>query len=242
MKHIKSQDEKKLIKNQNICSTETSIGYILFIFKCNLINRYKTGFCRIDAFEQTKETLLKIDTDGEMIYSVKIFNPYYEKLMVFLLKKNGFTQINSNTFDGLVDDFKIIIEIVTLLESLFNKDLFFTRDFLKAECHNITNKEILEENEPVIKKAKRSIDKVDPATLQIIETYESLAQAGKNMNVTGNAIGIAVRNSTKCQGYLWKYHGEINTRSEKKVVKINCNTSEQVIFNSLADAGKDIVM
>ena len=165
-KPVLSQDEKKLIKNQNICSTETSIGYILFIFKCNLINRYKTGFCRIDAFEQTKETLLKIDTDGEMIYSVKIFNPYYEKLMVFLLKKNGFTQINSNTFDGLVDDFKIIIEIVTLLESLFNKDLFFTRDFLKAECHNITNKEILEENEPVIKKAKRSIDKVDPATLQ----------------------------------------------------------------------------
>ena len=66
-KPVLSQDEKKLIKNQNICSTETSIGYILFIFKCNLINRYKTGFCRIDAFEQTKETLLKIDTDGEMI-------------------------------------------------------------------------------------------------------------------------------------------------------------------------------
>jgi hypothetical protein len=68
-----------------------------------------------------------------------------------------------------------------------------------------------------------------------IKTFRSLGLT------TGTAIGIAVRESRVCQGYLWRYAGVSKEEqfNEQPVIKVCCLNGEKTCFKTIADAAKD---
>ena len=61
------------------------------------------------------------------------------------------------------------------------------------------------------------------------------------MGITGSAVGIALRNTTLCKGYVIKYAGLSKEQQyiSQKVIKINCNTGERTLFPTIADAARN---
>ena len=105
---------------------------------------------------------------------------------------------------------------------------------------NINNNET-----PVVRKAKRSIDKINKDTNEVIETYESIEAAGRACGLTtGTAIGYALRESRICQGFLWRYSGVSKEEqfAEQPVIKICCKNGEKTFFKNIADAARDVNM
>jgi len=58
---------------------------------------------------------------------------------------------------------------------------------------------------------------------------------------TGTAIGIAVREKRKCNGFLWRYTGvsKEDQYSDQPVLKIACATGERTQFDTIAAAARD---
>lgn len=122
-------------------------------------------------------------------------------------------------------------------------------------CHENTARRILREygiDKNELQQAK-SIEQIEPTTLQSIKVYSSIQEAADAMGVDHNAIRYAVEgiHQTSC-GYYWKYTNEDKsfTPTDKikqwktKVIQIDSKTGKQLnTFESAADAaaflGKD---
>ena len=54
-------------------------------------------------------------------------------------------------------------------------------------------------------------------------------------------MGIALRNKSICQGYLWRYSGisKEDQMSDQPVIRINCKTGEHTNYPNIASAAKD---
>ena len=118
-KPITSIEEKQSTNSR----TETSIGYSLYAFQTNIINRYKIGLCKLTSLS-TKESILKnCDTNGEMKLMTKIKHPFLEKTLLFLCKKH-LVMLNNDTFDSSIENIKLIFSIILEIEKmLINDDL-----------------------------------------------------------------------------------------------------------------------
>jgi hypothetical protein len=231
-----SADENKFKTHNKI---ETSGGYSLFAFGCNDNLRYKVGLCKTATLE-TREKVYKANNNKcEMKAHVTIKHPFLEKTLLYLLKRH-LTFLNNDTFDGSLDDIKLIISIVSKLEeTLINNDL---ENIIKI----INNEKIeLHYNDPEIpfvKKSKRSIDQIDKDSGVIIATYPSIESAGRALGLTtGTAIGTALRNKTVCQGFLWRYSGisKEDQMNDQPVIRITCNTGEKKNYPNIASAARD---
>lgn len=56
---------------------------------------------------------------------------------------------------------------------------------------------------------EKKVDKIDPNTLAIITTYDSLTQAAQTEHVSLSAISMAVNGKSKsCNGFIWKNHDD----------------------------------
>ena len=76
---------------------------------------------------------------------------------------------------------------------------------------------------PTVRKAKRSIDKINIDTGEVMATYESIEAAGRSLGLTtGTAVGTALRENRSCKGFLWRYTGVSKEQqfSEQPVIKI----------------------
>jgi len=63
-----------------------------------------------------------------------------------------------------------------------------------------------------------------------IATHDSIEKAGRFLGLTtGTAVGIALRNKSLCQGYLFRYEGvsSQDMHKSKKVTKICCDTGKR---------------
>ena len=241
-KPVTTPDERKINKFSN----ETTCGYYLYIFDCKFKNRYKIGSSRVS--DDTEEILKRATPDGEMAYTVKINNPFYKDFLMFLLKKNKVRNIENIVFIGNIEDLKLMA-VTVLMEKLFKDDnLYAIRDLL-INYNNVMEKmfnttEELEDNEPAVKKAKRSIDKIDILTDEVLGTYESQRAAAQSLTppCTSEAIGMALRNKNACRGYFWMYSGfsTSNHGIHQPVIKINCKTGEKTYFDNMQQAGNDV--
>jgi hypothetical protein len=96
---------------------------------------------------------------------------------------------------------------------------------------------------PFVRKAKRSIDQINKDTGKIIATFPSIEAAGKlGLGLTtGNAIGVALRNKTICQGFVWRYSGisKEDQMLDQPVIRIQCKTGEQKNYPNIASAARD---
>jgi hypothetical protein len=237
VKFTPSTDENKFKTHNKI---ETLGGYSLFAFECSNL-RYKIGLCKTATIETREKVYKASHPTGEIKLHVKIKHPFVEKTMMYLLKRH-LTFLNNDTFDGSLDNIKSILQIISKLEDLvINNDLNNINNRLCNETL-LQNIELNDPEVPFIKKSKRSIDQIDKDTGNIIATYPSIEAAGRALGLTtGTAVGIALRNKSLCQGFLWRYSGvsKEDQMSCQPVIKINCKTGEKTNYPNIASAAKD---
>ena len=215
-------------------------GYFLYAFEYEE-HKYKCSLVKPKDFEQVTTNLKMVYPTGKMVYNNKVFYSFSEKIMQVLMKKILVTH-SINNYSGSFENIKNIIDVTVKLEkTIFDNcnDLSKLTDILDG---NISQNQKIENPEvPIQRKAKRAIDQINIVTDKVIQSYESIEAAGRSIGCTGSAIGIALRNKTISQGFLWRYAGISKEEQflDQPVIKYNCKTGEQKKFNNIADAAKD---
>ena len=228
----------KIASNYSICK----YGYFLYAYQYENM-RFICSITRQKDYETLQKSLKDLHPAGEMKYFVKSSYPFTEKTMTFILKQNC-VSLGQNKFETSSDNVKKILDISVKLEELLihqSKDLDTLSDIF-------SNNKIIVENEetdpevPVVRKAKRSVDQINKDTGEIVATFESIEAAGRALGLTtGTAVGIALRESRVCGGFLWRYSGISKEEqfNEQPVIKICCSTGEKCFFKTIADAARD---
>ena len=233
-----NDSKNKIASNYAICK----YGYYLYAFESQPL-RYKCSIVRQKDYETLQTNLKQLDSGGDMKYNVKVSYPFSEKIMCFILK-NTLTFLGNNTYEGTFDNIKKILDITLKLETLLIdncKDLDKLSNILDGKYikNEITD---IDPEVPQVRKSKRSVDQIHKDTREVLNTYESIEAAGRALGLTtGTAIGTALREKRKCQGFLWRYSGisQEDQYSEQPVIKVCCCTGEKTFFKTIADAAKD---
>lgn len=231
-----ASNKERLLKTHN--KIETSGGYHIYVFLTNITDRYKIGLCKTANLESREKILKMTDNKGEMKLTIKLKHPFLEKTLLFLVKKH-LVMLNNDTFDGSIEQIKLILHIVNVMENLLiNNDLENIQKILDGEKIEI---EFNDPEVPQVRKAKRSIDQIDPASGNIIATYPSIEAAGRALGVTGSGIGISLRNKTVGSGFIFRYAGisKEDQMQDQPVIRINCNTGERKNYPNIASSAKD---
>ena len=235
---VTDEIKTKIASNYAICK----YGYYLYAYQYENM-RFVCSISRQKDYEPLNKSLKDLYPSGEMIYQVKCSYPLTEKNMMFILKQNC-VSLGQNKFECSIDNVKKILDVSVKLEELLiehSKDIDTLSDFLSNNKINTKTDEIDPEI-PVVRKAKRSIDKINKDTGEVIATYESIEAAGRSEGLTtGTAIGTALRESRLCKGFLWRYSGVSKEQqfSEQPVIKYCCKNGEKNYFKNISEAAKD---
>jgi hypothetical protein len=235
---ITNDSKNKIASNYAICK----YGYYLYAFETEPL-RYKCSIVRQKDYETLQTNLKQLDSAGDMKYNVKVSYPFSEKIMCFILK-NTLTFLGNNTYEGTFENIKQILDITLKLENVLINNCKDLQQLSNILDENYLQNEIIDIDPgvPQVRKSKRSIDQIHKDTGEVINTYESIEAAGRSLGLTtGTAIGIALREKRKCQGFLWRYSGisKEDQYSEQPVIKVCCCNGEKTYFKTIADAAKD---
>ena len=241
--------KSKIASNYAICK----YGYFLYAYQYDNM-RFVCSITRQKDYDTILKNLKELYPSGEMICQEKCSYPLTEKNMMFILKQNCLS-LGQNKFEGSINNIiKIFETSVKLEEVLINqsKDIDFLLELLSdtkininANVTNVINEtttNVINHEIPVVRKAKRSIDKINKDTGEVLATYESIESAGRLCGLTtGTAIGNALREKKICKGFLWRYSGISKEEqfAEQPVIKICCKNGEKTYFKTIAEAGKD---
>jgi hypothetical protein len=239
---VAHETKNKIASNYAICK----YGYFLYVYQYENM-RFICSITRQKDIETLTTNLNNQYPKGEMKYNTKVYYAFSEKNMMFLLKQHCIC-LGSNKFEASFEDVKSIIDIAANLEKVLtenSKDLPKLQSILNNEgiCSvSTTETNYVDPEVPQVRKAKRSIDQINKDTGEIMKTYESIEAAGRSLGLTtGTAIGIAVRESRVCQGFLWRYTGVSKEEqfNEQPVIKVCCSNGEKTCFKTIADAARD---
>jgi len=238
-------NDNKIGSDYNI----TKYGYFLYAFEYENM-RYKCSIVRQSGLEQLTDNLKKLHRDGEMRYHTKVSYPFTEKVMTFVMK-NSLCFLGNNKYEGTFEDVKKAIDVTIKLENVLiknTKNLEQLSDILDGQGtggpEGMGGTNVIPDPEvPVVRKAKRAVDQIDPTTNTVIASFPTIEAAGRALGLTtGTAVGIALRNKTLCQSFLWRYSGisRDDQYSDQPVIKVCCSTGEKKRFNNMADAARDV--
>ena len=235
---VSDNAKTKIASNFALCK----YGYFLYAFQYEEM-RFVCSIVRQKDYDTLIKNLIDLHPSGKMVAQLKCSYPLTERNMTFLLKQNAIS-LGQNKYECSSEMIQKILESSIKLEELLSeqsKDIDVFLDIL-------SNKPIVnikeEENPeiPKVRKAKRSIDKINKETGEVVATFESIEAAGRSCGLTtGTAIGYALRENRQCQGFLWRYSGVSKEEqfAEQPVVKICCKNGEKFCFNNIAEAAKD---
>jgi hypothetical protein len=202
--------------------------------------RFKIGISKTGNLETRIKSFDSSHPNGSLKLKIAIKHSFIEKPMMYLLKKH-LMFLNTDTYDGSLEDIALILGIIVKLEDiLINNDTNNINKILQQE--QIDMDTLTHDPEiPFVKKGKRSVDQIDKDSGKILATFPSIEAAGKALGLTtGSAIGIALRNKSLSQGYCWRYSGfsieDLNTN--QPVIRFNCKTGEQTLYPNIASAAK----
>jgi hypothetical protein len=235
---VTEEIKTKIASNYAICK----YGYFIYAYQYENM-RFVCSITRQKDYDTVFKNLKDLYPSGEMICQLKCSYPLTEKNMTFILKQNC-VSLGQNKFECSVDTIKKILDVSVKLEELLmeqSKDIDSLHSFLENKKINLNDNDADPEI-PIIKKTKRSIDKINKDTGEVVATYESIEAAGRSCGLTtGTAIGYALRESRLCQGFLWRYSGVSKEEqfAEQPVIKICCKNGEKMCFKNIADAAKD---
>jgi hypothetical protein len=235
---VTDEIKSKIASNYAICK----YGYFIYAYQYENM-RFVCSITRQKDYDTILKNLKDLYPSGEMVCQLKCSYPLTEKNMMFILKQNC-VSLGQNKFETSSENIKKILDVSVKLEELLieqSKDIDTLFDFLSNNKIN-SNDNTCDPEVPVVRKAKRSIDKINKDTGEVIATYESIEAAGRSINLTtGTAIGYAVRENRVCQGFLWRYSGVSKEEqfADQPVIKICCKNGEKCFFKNIADAAKD---
>jgi hypothetical protein len=235
---ITDEIKSKIASNYAICK----YGYFIYAYQYENM-RFVCSITRQKDYDTILKNLKDLYPSGEMICQLKCSYPLTEKNMMFILKQNC-VSLGQNKFETSSENIKKILDVSVKLEELLieqSKDIDTLFDFLSNnKINSIDN--TCDPEVPVVRKSKRSIDKINKDTGEVVATYESIEAAGRSEGLTtGTAIGYAVRENRVCQGFLWRYSGVSKEEqfADQPVIKICCKNGEKCFFKNIADAAKD---
>ncbi len=235
---VTDEIKSKIASNYAICK----YGYFIYAYQYENM-RFVCSITRQKDYDTILKNLKDLYPSGEMICQLKCSYPLTEKNMMFILKQNC-VSLGQNKFETSSENIKKILDVSVKLEELLieqSKDIDTLFDFLSNnKINSIDN--TCDPEVPVVRKAKRSIDKINKDTGEVIATYESIEAAGRSCGLTtGTAIGTALREARLCKGFLWRYSGVSKEEqfADQPVIKICCKNGEKCFFKNIADAAKD---
>ena len=215
---IESKDNKMLEK--------LLIDYLeqyKFRIKRTINDKQQTELLKVNDIEMIKTKLVELNKDLEN-----------EKLLIIKLKNKIIDLENENIElkQRLITD-EYVNELKNKIEMLEKTILDYKLDEndLQGNLHLDNKIKPFIENEDTVEDRiykKRQVDKIDPTTLQIIETYECINSIViKNPELSYNGIYRSIKKNNVYKDFRWNYTGEELFPTNKIVVE--CNKIERVI-------------
>jgi hypothetical protein len=235
---VTDEIKTKIASNFALCK----YGYFLYAYKYQDM-RFVCSITRQKDYDTVVKNLTDLYPNGKVICQLKCSYPLTERNMTFLLKQNAIS-LGQNKYECSDESVQKLLEASIKLEELMvekSKDIDVLLDILSNKTIS-TNLEEINPEVPIVRKAKRAIDKINKDTGEVVATYESIEAAGRSCGLTtGTAVGIALRENRQCQGFLWRYSGVSKEEqfAEQPVVKICCKNGEKFCFKNIAEAAKD---
>jgi hypothetical protein len=230
--------KSKIASNFALCK----YGYFLYAYQYENM-RFVCSITRQKDYDTMLNNLTDLYPNGKLFCQLKCSYPLTERNMTFLMKQNAIS-LGQNKYECSNETVQKILEASVKLEELMveqSKDIDVLLDILSNKSISIQKEEINAEV-PIVRKAKRAIDKINKDTGEVVATYESIEAAGRSCGLTtGTAVGIALRENRQCQGFLWRYSGVSKEEqfAEQPVMKICCKNGEKYCFKNIAEAAKD---
>jgi hypothetical protein len=187
-----------------------------FRIKRKINGKMQTELIKVNDIQIIKNKLIEINKDIES-----------GKFLVIKLQ-NKITDLENENIDLkqllLQDDKKIINDLKNKIDILEKTILNYKLDNDDDIKPFVENKDIVEDR--IYKKAQ--VDKIDPSTLKIVETYECInAIIIKHPEYSYNQLYRCIKNNNIYKDFRWNYNGE-KIKSTNKISK-SCNKIERVI-------------
>lgn len=187
-----------------------------FRIKRIINDKHQTELLKVNDIEMVKNKLIELNKDIEN-----------EKLLIIKLQNKIIDLENENIQlkrESLENESQKIKELKNKIEMLEMCLLDYKLDDGNKIKPFIENKETIEDR--IYK--KRQVDKIDPTTLQIIETYECINSIViKNPNLSYNQIYRSIKKNNVYKDFRWNYTGEKINPTNK--ITIDGNKIENVI-------------
>ena len=171
-----------------------------FRIKRTINDKQQTELLKVNDIEMIKNKLIELNNDVEN-----------EKLLIITLKNKIIDLENENLNlrkQLLLKDGEIVNELKNKIEKLEKEILDYK---LNETNNNNDNKPFIETKNIVSDRIhkKREVDKIDPTTLQIIETYECINSiVTANPEYGYNSIYRSIKNNNVYKNFRWNYTGE----------------------------------
>ena len=186
-----------------------------FRIKRTINDKQQTELLKVNDIQMVKDKLIELNKDIEN-----------DKLLITKLK-NKIIDLEIENIQlkqqSLEDESQKINELKNKIERLENTILDYKLGDNKIKPF-IENEDTVEDR--IYK--KRQVDKIDPTTLQIIETYECINSIIiKNPELSYNGIYRSIKKNNVYKDFRWNYNGEKINPTNKIV--IDGNKIEKVI-------------
>jgi phage anti-repressor protein len=196
---IESKDKKMLEK--------LLIDYLeqyKFRVKRTINNKYQTELLKVNDIQMIKDKLIEFNKDVEN-----------DKLLVIKLKNKIIDLENENI------ELKKQLLKDEYVNELKNKIEELEKCILEYKLDDNNNKPFIE-NEDIVEDRihkKRQVDKIDPTTLNILETYDCINTIIiKNTEYSYNGLYRSIKKNNVYKGFRWNYTGE-KINPTNKIVK-----------------------
>jgi hypothetical protein len=187
-----------------------------FRIKRTINDKQQTELLKVNDIEMIKNKLIELNNDVEN-----------EKLLIIKLKNKIIDLENENIElkQRLITD-EYVNELKNKIENLEKTILDYKLDDIDNKIKPfIENEDIIVEDR-IHKKCQ--VDKIDPSTLNVIETYECINSIViKNPNLSYNGIYRSIKKNNVYKDFRWNYNGEKINPTNKII--IDGNKVERVI-------------
>ena len=202
---IESKDNKMLEK--------LLIDYLeqyKFRIKRIINDKQQTELLKVNDIEMIKNKLIELNNDVEN-----------EKLLIAKLKNKIIDLENEN----IKLKHQLLLKDDEIVNELKNKITVLEKELLDYKLNETSENIPFIENKDIVTyriHKKRQVDKIDPTTLKIIETYDCIkAIITKNPEYGYNSIYRSIKNNNVYKNFRWNYNGEKINPTNKIILEAN---------------------